>query len=141
MPRLSVVFVRAALAYLTLGVTLGALLLVHKGLGVASWTLRLLPAHLECVLFGWTVQLAFGVAFWILPRWYGRYGKTRHAWRALVLLNVGIWLVILTTALGWAPQGVLAGRALEVAAVVAFARHAWDRLTPPAGAPVTASAS
>jgi len=53
----------SALGYLTVGVTLGALLLVHKGLGVAPWTLRLLPAHLECVLFGWTVQLGFGVAF------------------------------------------------------------------------------
>ena len=59
MPRLSVLFVRTALLYLAMGFTLGALLLMGKG--IPAWqpgVWRLLPAHYECLLLGWTLQFA-----------------------------------------------------------------------------------
>jgi cbb3-type cytochrome oxidase subunit 1 len=139
MPRLSAWFVRCALAYLALGFTFGALMLFEKGVPVYPALLRLLPAHIEFVIFGWTVQLAMGIAFWILPRFGGTSrqagdlpprGNEKAAWLALGLLNAGIWLVVLGAALDLAPILLLLGRASEAMAAVAFAVHAWPRIKP-----------
>jgi hypothetical protein len=130
MPRLSVWFVRTALVYLTLGFTVGALLLAHKGIPLHPLTWRLLPAHIEFLLIGWTVQLVFGVAFWILPRWRTLRGDERPAWLAFVLLNLGVWLVVLASWLDVAGWLLSLGRMLEAIAVGAFALHAWPRVKP-----------
>jgi hypothetical protein len=68
MTRLSMWTVRTALLYLGVGFLLGALMLLQKGVPIDPSMLRLLPMHVEFVLLGWTLQLAMGVAFWILPR-------------------------------------------------------------------------
>lgn len=130
MPRLSAWFVRAALLYLGLGFTFGGLLLANKGVPLHPLTWRLLPAHIEFLLFGWTLQLVFGVAFWILPRWQTQRGDVRPAWAALILVNAGIWLVVLTAWLNWPAWVLPGGRLLEAAAVIAFAVHAWPRIKP-----------
>lgn len=131
MPRLSVLYIRAALIYLMLGFTFGAAMLWHKGVPLHPMIWRLLPAHIEFLLIGWTVQLVFGVAFWILPRFYTNRGETRPAWLAFYLLNVGIWMVGVAPALGL--QGIvpLLGRVAELGAAIAFALHAWPRIKPP----------
>ncbi len=130
MPRLSAWFVRAALLYLALGFTFGGLLLANKGVPLHPLIWRLLPAHVECLLFGWTVQLAFGVAFWILPRWQTRRGEVRPAWAALILLNAGIWLVVLASWLDLPAWVAAVGRVSEAGAVAAFVLHAWPRVKP-----------
>jgi hypothetical protein len=66
-PKLTVLFVRTALCYLTVGFSLGALLLANRGVALGAPIGRLLPLHIEFLLIGWMVQLALGVAFWILP--------------------------------------------------------------------------
>jgi hypothetical protein len=68
MPRLSCWCIRGSLLDLTVGFTLGALLLFQRGspLHPAIW--QLLPPHIECMLFAWNLQRVMGVAFWILPR-------------------------------------------------------------------------
>ena len=90
MPRLSVWFIRLALAYLATGFTFGALLLANKGLAFAPLLWRLRPTHIELLLVGWMVQLAMGVAFWILPRFQASRGDVRPAWPGLALINLGI---------------------------------------------------
>ena len=149
MPRLSVWFVRCALGYLALGFTFGALMLFEKGVPVYPALLRLLPAHIEFVLFGWTAQLAMGIAFWILPRFggasrqagdltprgqgpqsVGTRGNEKAAWLAFALLNAGIWLAGMGPVLELAPILPLLGRASEAAAAVAFAVHTWPRIKP-----------
>lgn len=138
MPRLSVWFVRAALLHLAMGFTFGALLLWNKalpfgalgGVQMSAWTWRLLPAHMELLLVGWTVQFALGMAYWILPRWHSQRGDVRPAWAAFCLLNMGVLMVAAAAfapALTWGPA---LGRALEVAAAAAFALHAWPRVKP-----------
>lgn len=133
MPRLSVWYLRAALLYLLAGFTFGALLLANKGLPLHPSVWASLPAHIEFLLLGWMVQLAFGVAFWILPR-FGRgprRGEVRLAWAAFVLLNVGVLAVALAGLLpqiGWLAA---AGRTAESLAVLAFALHAWPRVKAP----------
>jgi hypothetical protein len=129
MPRASVWFIRAALVYLVLGFTLGALLLVNKAIGFSAGIWRWLPVHLEILLVGWFVQLVMGVAYWIFPR----FGMTRVArgreslaWLALVLVNVGVWLA----ASGWLAANsaaMVAGRAAELAAAVLLAVNIWSR--------------
>lgn len=132
MPRLSCWLIRASLLYLALGFSLGALLLFHKAIPVHAILWRVLPAHIEFLLMGWTLQLAMGVAFWILPRFLQgpERGNTVAVWVAFSLLNVGVLLV----GVGWtvgAPALIpFLGRLAEAGAAVAFAVHAWPRVKP-----------
>jgi len=130
MPRLSAWFIRAALLYLLLGFTIGMLLLWNKGrpLHPALW--QLLPAHIEFLLLGWTVQLVIGVAYWILPRFRTKRRKTELVWASFGLLNSGIWLVALSGYIDATGVARLIGRFLEAGAVGAFAVHAWYRVKP-----------
>lgn len=124
MPAWSVRLQRTALLHLVAGFGVGALLLASRGLGVAvPWSLWL-PVHVEFLLIGWMLQFTMGVAYWMLPKHAdgperGRDGPIQAAW---LLLNTGVWLVILG-------QGA-AGRLLELGAVAAFALNAWPRVKP-----------
>ena len=130
MPRLSCWFIRAAMLHLLLGFTFGGLILLQKGLFLAPGFWRLLPAHIEFLLFGWTVQLIMGVGFWIFPRFWRSRGNEKPAWLAFGLLNLGVWLVSL--GLWWGSVLLpLLGRLAEGGAMVAFVVHAWPRIKPP----------
>lgn len=131
MPRLSVWMVRTALLYFGTGFTLGALLLWNKGAPLGGWPWRLLPLHIETLLIGWTVQLAMGVAFWILPRFRGQRPRAWLGWLAFGLLNAGVLAVAAGAWFGGLQALVPAGRVLELAAVAAFGLHAWPRVKPP----------
>jgi hypothetical protein len=129
-PRLSVLMIRAALAYLAIGFLLGALLLAHRGVPLGQWVYSMVSLHTEFLLLGWSAQLALGVAFWILPRF--RSGAERGweapAWLAFVLLNLGVLLVGIGRATG-VPAGIpLVGRSAEALAAFSFALHAWPRV-------------
>lgn len=130
MPRLSVWFVRMALLYLLAGFTVGALLLAHKGVPYAPALWRWRQAHIEMLLVGWIVQLAMGVAFWILPRFQQARGNVRAAWVAFVLVNIGVLMVALVGPLSATRWIAPIGRGLEVAGAAAFAVHAWPRVKP-----------
>jgi hypothetical protein len=132
MPRLSQWYVRTALAYLALGFTFGALMLANKGLNFEPKLWRLLPAHIELMLMGWTLQLALGMAFWMLPRfWEGPpRGNESGAWAAYLLLNLGVSLVILRAVFIWPSWLMFVGRAAEAGAAVAFGLHIWRRIVP-----------
>lgn len=130
MPRLSRWFIRASLVYLSLGFTFGALMLFNKGVLLSVWLWQLLPAHIEFLLLGWTVQLAMGAAFWILPRFGSLRGNEKAAWAAFILLNVGVWIVGMGRLIGMPSPLIVVGRAAEAGAAVAFAIHAWPRVKP-----------
>ena len=129
MPKLTVWFVRTALVYLTVGFAVGAVLLAAPALPRGIPTARLLPVHIEFLLAGWMIQLALGVAFWILPRFRigPERGREGMAWLSYGLLNLGVLtaaagpLIDLPVApsLGHAAQGLAAG---------AFVLHAWPRV-------------
>ena len=131
MPTLSVWAVRASLLHLALGFTFGGLMLFNKGVPLHPMIWALLPTHIEVLLFGWVAQLAMAVGFWILPRFSGQRGNVQLAWVAILLLNAG---TIMAGFGPFFPSGevlLLIGRALMVAAVGAFAFHAWPRVKPP----------
>jgi hypothetical protein len=132
MTRLSVWTVRAALLYLGVGFLIGALMLTQKGLPFDPALLRMLPLHIEFVLIGWTLQLAMGVAFWILPRLRHepRYGNQTFGWLALGFLNIGILCAGVGQWLNAPPVVFLLGRLAELAAGLLFVVYAWPRVKP-----------
>lgn len=131
MPRLSVWMVRAALLHLGCGFTIGAVMLYHKGNPIDPSVWRWLAVHMELLLLGWTMQLAMGVAFWVMPRHPGtrKYGTVWLAWLAFGLINGG---VILTALSGWGGAAAYAlallGHVLEAGAALAFAVQIWPRV-------------
>jgi hypothetical protein len=131
MPTLTRWAVRAALIYLVLGFTFGGLLLSHKGVPFAAALWQLRPAHIEFLLIGWMVQLALGVAHWIVPRFRGGvFGRVELAWLALALLNVGILIVGFGPLLGLSTRWQGVGRGLEAAAALSYAVYIWPRVRP-----------
>jgi hypothetical protein len=129
MPRYSAWAVRLSLLYLALGFTFGALLLANKGIPFLPFLWTLVPAHIEILIFGWIIQLAFGVAFWILPRYSGGGRGNENLFVASVLsLNFGIWLVAVGS-YGMPFLGFL-GRLMEITAGFFFLLHAWRRIKP-----------
>ncbi len=131
MPRLSVWMIRAALLHFGVGFTFGALMLWNKGIPFSPSVGRLLPLHVELALIGWTVELAMGMAVWILPRFRGdrRYGNITLAWGAFALINLGVLLV---AGGAWfrSDEAQLAGRTTELLAVMLFALYIWSRVKP-----------
>ncbi|HET7376155.1 MAG TPA: hypothetical protein VFK30_05575 [Anaerolineae bacterium] len=133
MTRLSVWPVRTAMIYLGVGFLLGALMLFEKGARIDPALLQLLPMHVEFVLIGWTLQLAMGVAFWILPR-FSRgavHGNQILAWAAYGLLNVGVLIVGVGLWLNAPPLIPILGRVAELLAAISFMLHAWPRIKAP----------
>jgi len=129
MPRLSVWFIRASLLYLLLGFLFGALLLAQKGISFYSPVWYLFPLHMEFLLVGWLVQMAMGVAFWIVPRFSNgsSRGPVGLVWLSFALLNAGI---LIGTLLYWFPDVVLYGRIAEVVAGILFVIGSWRRIKP-----------
>ena len=129
MPRVSVWAVRLALSYLLIGFTLGALLLANKGIAVAPWAWSLLPAHIDILLYGFAIQLAIGMAYWILPRYRGgSRGNEAVLWIAVGLLNAGIWTVTCIGLLKLPGQWLAIGRILEGIAAGLFVFQVWKRI-------------
>jgi hypothetical protein len=129
MPKQSVYFIRAALLYLGVGMTMGALMLANKGVSFAPVVWRLLAPHIEIVLIGWTVQFVMGVALWILPRLTRdpKYGNTAYGWAAFALLNAGVLAFCLAL---WFGAGWLAlfGSCAELGAGCLFIVQVYPRV-------------
>ena len=127
MTKLSIWATKLALCYFVATITLGALALAAKAGFVAGWWFGLRPLHVQFGLIGWFVQLVFGVAYWILPK-FSTGEKRPRAWAAgsaVVLINLGIVLSVVGY---WWGQGRALGAALELAAAGCFAFHAWPRV-------------
>ncbi len=139
MTAYSVWAIRLSLVHLLVGFSLGALMLIAKGPGWFAWSMRYLPVHMEVLLMGWFLNLIFGVAYWMFPRFtpaktgLPTRGYQRAAWLALVLLNAGIGLFVLGHTLHPSVGVRLAGRLLEAAAVLAFLVNLWPRVKPVGG--------
>ena len=134
MPLLSRIQVRTALIFLALGALSGATLMVEKASALSPMLWLVLPLHIEWMLIGWALQLAFGVAWWLLPRLEDNTrGRPVASWGSWGLLNGGLVLRALDQALDLAFGGfggLLSdlGIALELLAVVLFAFAVWRRV-------------
>lgn len=124
MPPVSAWMVRAALAYLAVGATVGAGLLAQKGGWLHLGGGALVRAHREVLLVGWLVQLALGVGFWILPPVRGTRVRGWPGWSVAALLNAGVAAVVASLLLAGPgtvrDAGIVGGRVVEVAAILLF---------------------
>ena len=137
MPRLSQLIIRTALIWLAIGYSIAALVLANKGVPFAPWLWTLRSSHIHILLFGWTVQLTFGVAYWIMPRLdkEGSRGNEKLVWISYILLNVGVLagsshdplaaLISMNVAWLWIVTAIC-----YIAAVICFALNLFPRILP-----------
>lgn len=138
MPRISQLMIRTALLHLALGTTIGGLLLAEKGLRLWPWLWVLRPGHVQILLVGWVVQLACGVAVWILPRLNaaGDRGSMTPVWIAYAALNGGVALAALHQPLGRVADGGSPGWMPGIAGLfhlvgmIMLVGHLWRRVLP-----------
>ncbi len=105
-------------------------MLTQEGVPLDGSLLRLLPLHIEVLLYGWTLQLAMGIAFWILPRFSREpcYDNQTYGWLAFALINFGVIIAGLGQWLNAPSTIIVLGRAAAMIAVMFFALHAWPRV-------------
>jgi len=128
-------FLQAALVWLGLGVTLGAAMAVYPLLVVYR------PAHIHTNLLGFVAMMIFGVAYHVIPRFFGQ--KLRYRWLAGAhwwIANCGLTLMFIGFLL--APNvGTLSKPALAVGGILStvgaffFIVNMWRTMDGPALVP------
>ena len=124
MPTLSVWTIRIALVHLLVGWTVGAGVLAARG-GFPMPPFDWLNVHQYVLLFGWTMQLVYGVAYWMLPKFGRERGRTGQAVTAVVLVNAAV--VAAVAGSEWGVMYPVAHGCLALSAV-SFGIHAWPRI-------------
>lgn len=124
-------FIKSSMAWLTLGVTLGAAMAVRP-----AWILYR-PAHLHMLTLGFVAMMIFGVGYHVIPRFVGHPLVSRrlpvlHWWAS----NVGLALMatgfVLRVHIGSAASPVLAtGGVLSALGAYTFAWVIWRTLDGP----------
>ena len=125
-------FVKASLAWLALGVTLGVAMAAYP-----AWTVYR-PAHLHMTLLGFVTMMIYGVAYHVIPRFSGFALHSRrlagwHWWASnagLALMVAGFATRPHAAALG-APL-LVAGGTLSALGAYAFAYGVWRTMDGPA---------
>ena len=118
-------FLKASLAWLALGVTLGVAMAAHP-----AWTVYR-PAHVHMVLLGFVTMMIYGVAYHVIPRFSGNplhsaRLATMHWWAANAGLAVMVAGFALRPHVGQAALPVLgAGAVLSAASAYMFVYGAW----------------
>lgn len=128
MPIHSVWMIRLSLCYLLVAVLTGAVLLVHKAIPIHNALWGFLPFHYEMAIWGWMVQFVMGTAYWMFPRYLedkGR-GSSGLAWSVAVLLNLGLWLLLISYITS--DQLAIFGRGLLLIGTLLFAALMWNRV-------------
>ncbi len=130
MPTPSRWMIRLSFTYLLLGISMGALMLIHKAFPIHPAVWMLLPIHIEITIFGWIIQLTLGTAYWMLPRFLEgpARGDSSLAYAMIACLNLGIIFVIADPLLSIALPWDLIGRIFELTAVVLFVVLHWNRI-------------
>jgi hypothetical protein len=138
MDRISIVMVRAALAWLVLGAVVGGLMLVDRAVP-GDWRAWMAPSHGHILFVGWFLQFALGIAYWLLPR--KRRPELPLGYReapglvAVGALNVGLVCRVLGEPFertGHASDLTLTllavSAVLQVVAIVLFVTQLWPRI-------------
>lgn len=128
-------FIRSALVWLVLGISLGLTMAVAPT--TLAWAR---PVHLHMNLLGFVTLMIFGVAYHVLPRFTGIPMRSEALMRGnLILSNLG--LVVLLA--GWvgryggigpgtaATLSLAAGAAIAGAGAILFVVNVWGMLARP----------
>ncbi|MGE5925778.1 MAG: cbb3-type cytochrome c oxidase subunit I [Gemmatimonadota bacterium] len=121
-------FLRASLAWLGLGVSLGVAMAVYP-----AWVVYR-PAHLHMNLLGFVTMMIFGVAFHVIPRFTGRpLHNARLAGLQWWISNAGLALMVAGFALrahgaSGATRVLGTGGVLAALGAYAFIYNIWRTL-------------
>ena len=126
-------FLKASLAWLALGVTLGLAMAAHP-----AWTVYR-AAHLHMVLLGFVTMMIYGVAYHVIPRFVGFPLHSRKAaamqwWLAnggLALMVCGFMVRTTRTTEGTVVLSI--GGALSAVSAYIFVYVIWRTVDGPAG--------
>ena len=132
MERFVRAFLKASLAWLVLGVTVGVAMAARP-----AWTVYR-PAHVHMVLLGFVTMMIYGVAYHVIPRFTGfplhsRRAAAWHWWAS----NVGLALMVAgfaaraTGAAAGTPV-LAAGGTLSALGAYTFAYVLWRTIDGPA---------
>ena len=124
-------FVKASLAWLALGVTLGVAMAAHP-----LWVIYR-PAHMHMVLLGFVTMMIFGVAYHVIPRFAGfplfsRRAAGIHWWMSnagLALMVTGF--IVRANAPGAGMPVLVAGGVLAASGAYTFVYVLWRTLNGP----------
>ena len=125
-------FLKASLAWLVLGVSLGVAMAAHP-----VWTMHR-TAHMHMVLLGFVTMMIYGVAYHVIPRFVGfplhsRRAAGWHWWAS----NVGLACMVagfILRSYGWryAPPLLTFGGSLSALGAYTFAYLLWRTIDGPA---------
>lgn len=125
-------FLKASLAWLALGVTLGVAMAAHP-----AWTVYRL-AHVHMLLLGFVTMMIFGVAYHVIPRFAGfplhsRRAAVWHWW----ISNAGLLLMVAGFAsrargTAWATIVLGSGGTLAATGAYLFVYVLWRTIDGPA---------
>jgi cbb3-type cytochrome oxidase subunit 1 len=124
-------FIKAALVWLGLGVTLGVGMAVHP-----IWIIYR-PAHVHMNLLGFVTMMIYGVAYHVVPRFFGHplHSKTLggvHWWLSNVGLATMVVGFVLAPHLGQRSIPVLGvGGTFSAAGALAFIYNIWRTMDGP----------
>lgn len=130
MPAQSIWMIRISLGYFLIITLIGSLLLVHKVTEIHPMMWALLPAHYEMAIWGWMVQFVLGTAYWIFPRYLNLKprGSERIAWLIVILLNSGVFLLVIENQFQISQLFKISARFLIIASILCFASIMWKRV-------------
>lgn len=118
-------FIRASLAWLALGVSLGVGMAMHPSLVVYR------AAHMHMNLLGFVAMMIFGVAYHVVPRFTGHplHSRSLGAWHWW-LANVALVLFVIGLA-GGIRIMLIAGGVLSASGAYVFVYNVWRTLDGP----------
>ncbi|MEQ9308644.1 MAG: cbb3-type cytochrome c oxidase subunit I [Balneolaceae bacterium] len=123
--------IRLSFCYFFVGTVLGAFMLINKVISFNLEVWKILPIHIEMMIFGWIIQFTVGTGYWMLPRLVK--GKPRGnetiAFLIPLVLNLGIIIIISSYLIFQSYELRLVGRALEALIVPIFITLHWKRVS------------
>ena len=128
-------FLKASLAWLSLGVTLGIAMAVHPAWGIYR------TAHMHMNLLGFVTMMIFGVAYHVLPRFTGHalWSPQLPGWHwwgsnvGLTLMVIGFVCRVSNGTAGQVGAALLStGGTLAALGAYAFAYNMWRTIDGPA---------
>jgi heme/copper-type cytochrome/quinol oxidase subunit 1 len=134
-------YLKASLAWLAIGVTLGVAMAAHP-----VWTVYR-PAHMHMLLVGFVTMMIYGVAYHVIPRFTGftLYSRKAAIWQWW-LANAGLTLMVAGFAirangLGAGTPVLATGGVIAALSAYTFAYVIWRTIDGPSGGRAAAGRS
>lgn len=131
-------FIKTGIAFLAVGLGLGAFMLVQRELRGVWPSPYLVSAHAHALLAGFVLYLILGVALWLFPR--AERGDTRYtperiaaAYQVLTAataLRIGAKVWRAWTPAAWQPWAIVFGGLGQAAGIGLYFWTMWSRIRP-----------